>query len=226
MQRQRFANSAQTVNAYCLNRSRPVQWDPDASYKNPVRCLAGGYENFLLTYPMHTTDAHFQPAAERQRYSAAQTYANDALLVERIEYDDIRDIQMKDQIRRPNAAAALLLPEALRTPAIDRSSKVAALQVYGQRLAATARDSERSTAQSMETIRELGATIKRADRVDPAQAVQLQSRLTELEYRLMQLDDERESFVSRDAFGCVVVYLVWGFCIHFGSLVLHPRTRA
>jgi ubiquitin carboxyl-terminal hydrolase 8 len=32
------------------------QWDPDIIYKSPPLILDGGYEDWLMTYPMHTTD--------------------------------------------------------------------------------------------------------------------------------------------------------------------------
>jgi hypothetical protein len=34
------------------------QWDPGIIYKSPPLILDGGYEDWLLTYPMHTTNPH------------------------------------------------------------------------------------------------------------------------------------------------------------------------
>jgi hypothetical protein len=34
------------------------QWDPGIIYKSPPLILDGGYEDWLLTYPMHSTNPH------------------------------------------------------------------------------------------------------------------------------------------------------------------------
>lgn len=36
------------------------QWDPVIIYKSPPLILDGGYDDWLLTYPMHTTNPHVE----------------------------------------------------------------------------------------------------------------------------------------------------------------------
>lgn len=178
-----------------------MQWDPDVSYTNRLRCLAGGYECLMGTYPMYTTDSRYRPPALYP--SAEQTSLNAVQLVNSIEYADINDIQMKDTIRKTDGVLPAL--EALSIPRVDRSSKTAALQLYTE-LESRAKVLDQSITQGQETMHEWMAAAEQSERVpqsDELQSQRIQSRMTELEYKLMELDDKRDRYVSEPFVGVV-----------------------
>lgn len=146
------------------------------------------------TYPMYTTDPRYRPPALYP--SAEQTSLNAVQLVNSIEYEHVSDIQMKDNIRKTDGVLPSL--EALRIPQVDRSSKLAALQLYTA-LESHAKVLDQSITQGQQTMHEWMAAAEQSERVpqsDELQSQRIQSRMTELEYKLMELDDQRDRHVS------------------------------
>lgn len=93
------------------------QWDPDVKYSNSIQIVSGGYEMFLFTYPMLTTNPKFKPKA---------TTADSGDNVGDIEYPSISDIKMKKDVPLADVTNRA-------TPQIDRSSKHAAMKTYDHR---------------------------------------------------------------------------------------------
>lgn len=80
-----------------------LQYDPDVRYTS-LLVLDGGFMNFLISYPMRTTNPKFQP----KQKAPQQLYPN----LEDIEYEFEDEIKMKPK-----------QPDANQKPRFDRASK-------------------------------------------------------------------------------------------------------
>lgn len=112
-----------------LNNPIPllIQWDPEIQY-NSILILEGGYENYILMYPMDCTNPNVRPP------SLTNTDMQDDALLDDIEYPSLSDITMKEQsisndVRGGTPGAS----KGIAPPAVDRSSKLAALKSYNSR---------------------------------------------------------------------------------------------
>lgn len=81
-----------------------VQWDPDTNYKS-ILLLDGGFQNFIITYPMLTTNPKYRPKPKEMPLSDA--------LIKEIEYPSLTDIKMKTDVKN----------KPLSIPMINRASK-------------------------------------------------------------------------------------------------------
>ncbi|XP_075146576.1 ubiquitin specific protease 8 isoform X1 [Haematobia irritans] len=93
-------------------------WDPDVTYRSPIKILDGGYEYFKIIYPTKCTNPSVQ---------APSTPQNDLNIVDDIEYPTVSDIQMKDEVLSTTTATSPI------RPLIDRSSKQAAMKTYSEK---------------------------------------------------------------------------------------------
>uniref|UniRef100_A0A1A9WJT6 Ubiquitin carboxyl-terminal hydrolase n=1 Tax=Glossina brevipalpis TaxID=37001 RepID=A0A1A9WJT6_9MUSC len=104
-------------------------WDPDAVYRSPIGILDGGYEYFVMMYPTCCTNPTI---VGPQSNSTIIEYG----LVEDIEYPSVNDIQLKDDIIAQNQSNSSLSNHITLTsnrPAVDRSSKLAAVKLYNEK---------------------------------------------------------------------------------------------
>lgn len=84
-----------------------LEWDQDTEKKPEIILLEGGYENWLLTYPMKCSDPHIK---------VPRSADNSIPQIDDIEYPNIEDIVMKDQ--------------SINVPHFDRSKKNDAVKSY------------------------------------------------------------------------------------------------
>uniref|UniRef100_T1GJ68 ubiquitinyl hydrolase 1 n=1 Tax=Megaselia scalaris TaxID=36166 RepID=T1GJ68_MEGSC len=87
-------------------------WDPDTNYKSPIRILKDGFESFLLVYPTECTNPH---------YTSPKVANEGSENLEEIEYPEIGDIMMKDEIKLGSV------------PEVNRADKSKAMKIYEQR---------------------------------------------------------------------------------------------
>lgn len=95
-----------------------IEWDPDVDKKPEMILLEGGYESWLITYPMKCSDPHVKPP--RDNNTSTPT-------VDGIEYPNWEDIVMKDQsINNISTSQSI--------PAVDRTTKNNAIKSYEKNL--------------------------------------------------------------------------------------------
>lgn len=88
-----------------------MEWDQDVDTKPEMYLLEGGYESWIMHYPMMCTNPQVTPP---------KTTNGNGPTIEDVEYPNWEDIQMKDSsINRSSL-----------TPQIDRSMKVNAVRAY------------------------------------------------------------------------------------------------
>lgn len=95
-----------------------LKWDTKVQYSRAPVGLRGGYEDWLLKFPALTTNPHATPPTHEE-------FLDDML--GDIEYPNWSDISP------PAPAASVSLPRKPGEPAVDRTSKAAALQMYEER---------------------------------------------------------------------------------------------
>ncbi|KAL5288959.1 USP8 family protein [Megaselia abdita] len=83
-------------------------WDPDTTYKSPIRILEKGYEHFLTLFPTLCTDPHF---------TVSRAKDDESDNIDEVEYPHINDIVMKDDI-------------AVGAPIVNRAHKTNAMRIY------------------------------------------------------------------------------------------------
>lgn len=93
---------------------KSLQWDQEVTYKS-IKIADGGFDKFLTTYPMHTTNPNYKPKSS----FVTDIYPR----LEGIEYPSVDDIKMK-----PKEIATKYIPR------VDRTSK----PPYGQKPAGLA----------------------------------------------------------------------------------------
>lgn len=89
------------------------KWDPDVDYQNSVRIVDGGYENFMIMYPMKTSNPNFRRKTQFISYDD----------LNEIEYPNLSEIKMKDDPKNIGYSS-------FKRPSIDRTSKLAAVNTY------------------------------------------------------------------------------------------------
>ncbi|CAH2053994.1 unnamed protein product, partial [Iphiclides podalirius] len=97
-----------------------LRWDVKVQYARPPLALLGGYEDWLLKYPAFTTNPQAIPPSQDSML--------DDMLGE-IEYPNWSDLNPPP----PPPQAAPTRPVKPGEPVIDRTSKVAAMQLYEER---------------------------------------------------------------------------------------------
>lgn len=90
-----------------------VDWDQELDKKPEMILLEGGYDQWLTTYPSRCTDPHVTSPKHANTISSPS--------MDDIEYPNVDDIMMKDQL------------ETSQTPAIDRSTKNNAMKAYDEK---------------------------------------------------------------------------------------------
>lgn len=167
-----------------------IQWDQDVIYKS-IQIADGGFDKFLTTYPMHTTNSNY----ELKRSITSNLYP----LLEGIEYPSFDDIKMKPK--------EIGLPKYI--PRIDRTSKpMPGQKPTGNTLAqinpiAFAREKEMMYDEALKKEREvltIGDELKRfaststiPNDVDQTEWYHKQS---ELEYKFIQKENELNDTIS------------------------------
>nr|CAD7263962.1 unnamed protein product [Timema shepardi] len=80
-----------------------IGWDPGISYKaKPIVILRGGYEDFVTSYPMVTTNAHTKPPLSNHGQSITD---------------------LIDAVNYPSLVDTSAVPVSISQPLVDRSSK-------------------------------------------------------------------------------------------------------
>nr|CAD7401672.1 unnamed protein product [Timema cristinae] len=80
-----------------------IKWDPGISYKSkPIVILKGGYEDFVTSYPMLTTNAHTKPPLSNHGQSITD---------------------LIDAVNYPSLVDTSAVPISISQPLVDRSSK-------------------------------------------------------------------------------------------------------
>uniref|UniRef100_A0A1B0CIJ8 ubiquitinyl hydrolase 1 n=1 Tax=Lutzomyia longipalpis TaxID=7200 RepID=A0A1B0CIJ8_LUTLO len=164
-------------------------WDPDVNYKVLV-ILDGGYEDYLLRYPMQTTNPRAQPPV---------TIKEDEGLLEEIEYPTIGDIVMKKDTfggeGRPN---------------VDRGSKAAAVVTYEQKekMMQDILQQQEKIAEKVLTVEKerLNAEkvwdelneIKKQKVVADEENIAQQTREQELIYSIMQFENQQRDYMAEN----------------------------
>lgn len=179
------------------------QWDPEIQYKS-ILILEGGYENYILMYPMDCTNPNVRPP------SWTNTDMQDDALLDDIEYPSLSDITMKEKsisndVRGGTPGAS----KGFAPPAVDRSSKLAALKSYNSRkdlLKEQHEIADKLLASQRECLNEeleLAEIIKKDERasveershdvtVDDHPPTEGEDKINESRFRIMQLDNSIE----------------------------------
>ncbi|XP_069679100.1 ubiquitin carboxyl-terminal hydrolase 8 isoform X2 [Periplaneta americana] len=151
----------QGTNLYTL-KNILLKWDPGIIYKTDPLILEGGYEDWLLTYPMHSTNPHVKPPI-KDKHSGLDDLLDDVEYPNILETANLVPLPLVDRsskphaIRRGSASAdkmniGRMIPvdsvsggqprvtgsSSDRTgnvakPVVDRGSKAAVLQMYEER---------------------------------------------------------------------------------------------
>uniref|UniRef100_A0A1I8Q2N6 Ubiquitin carboxyl-terminal hydrolase n=1 Tax=Stomoxys calcitrans TaxID=35570 RepID=A0A1I8Q2N6_STOCA len=155
-------------------------WDPDVTYRSPIKILEGGYEYFKMSYPTKCTNPRVQ---------APSTPQNNLNLVDDIEYPSVFDIQMKDEILSTTKATSPI------RPMIDRSSKQAAIKMYSEKEKAIdeiVKEQEILLEKAQENDEELQKVAKQWNNIYDKQ--QLDNSDQEILYKMMQLESVAEDY--------------------------------
>ncbi|KAI8129070.1 Ubiquitin carboxyl-terminal hydrolase 8 [Lucilia cuprina] len=166
-------------------------WDPDVTYRSPIKILEGGYEYFLLMYPTCCTNPMVQAPSVPQ---------NNLNLIDDIEYPSVLDIQMKDEIilnisDAGNTVKSPTPSTKVNRPIIDRSSKQAALKTYDEKQKAIdeiVKDQTVLLEKAKENDEELHKVAKQLNSIYGKK--QLTPSEQQLVYNMMQLESAAEDF--------------------------------
>lgn len=161
----------------------PFQYDPDVTYRSPIKILEGGYEYFKMIYPTLCTNPMVQAPSSPQ---------NDYNLIDDIEYPSVSDIQMKDEVLSTTTATSPIKPQ------IDRSSKQAAIKTYGEKQKAIheiVAEQEVLLEKAKENDEELEKAAKQWNNIYDKK--QLTTSEQQLVYNMMQLESAAEDIVSK-----------------------------
>lgn len=167
-----------------------IQWDQDVSYKS-IQIADGGFEKFLTTYPMHTTNSNYK----LKSLITSELYPR----LEGIEYPSVDDIKMKPKE----------IDDVKYVPRVDRTSKpMPGQKPTGNTTAqitpiALAREKEMIYDQALKKEQEvltIGDELKRfasastlPNDVDQTEWYHKQS---ELEYKFFQKENELNDTIS------------------------------
>lgn len=167
------------------------QWDPDVTYRSPIKILEDGYEYFLLMYPTLCTNPMVQPPSLPQ---------NNLNLIDDIEYPSVFDIQMKDEIisNINDSTNTIKTPTRITNkPVIDRASKQAAIKTYDEKKKAIdeiVTEQKTLLEKAKENDKELQKVAKQLDNIYKKN--QWTASEQQLLYNMMQLECAAEDFVS------------------------------
>lgn len=159
-------------------------YDPDCNYKS-LKFLKGGYEDFIITYPTLCTNPLVR----------APTVQENDFNVGDIEYPSFNDISMKED----------LLFNDNKLPKVNRATKQAAIKTYEKSKKAILQEEEQLMDKSLNIERErlevetnLVQTLKiESDNnvVNEDEQIELKNKTQELEYKRMQLEDQKRDIV-------------------------------
>ncbi|XP_021934283.1 ubiquitin carboxyl-terminal hydrolase 8 isoform X2 [Zootermopsis nevadensis] len=191
------------TNLYTL-KSILIKWDPDIIYKSAPLILEGGYEEWLLKYPMLTTNSQVKPP-----HNPGLSEMDD--LLDDVEYPNLMDASQPviDRASKPpSCASGSLTADSMNSvqvvtqdsvsevhskvfssssdrtssivrPSVDRGSKAAALQTYKER-------SEAVT----ELLRAKGLAIK-------SQVMEESKLEADKEWEVLRISKEKEAEEER-----------------------------
>lgn len=146
---------------------------------------------FMLAYPMLTTNPRFKP-----KISIVESYEN----IDDIEYPSLSDIKMRKDTPLKDVTNR-------SRPSIDRSSKLAAEKTYKDKWKSPEeliKEKEQLIDRAMQKEKEalkLEADLEQTIREEPSNVDDSKRRewyekQTELQYKIMQYDNERDDNVS------------------------------
>lgn len=145
---------------------------------------------FMVTYPMLTTDPKYKP-----KNNLTETYDN----LGDIEYPSLSDIKMKKDSPLNDVTNRL-------RPSVDRSSKLAAEKAYKEKCKSVSeliKEKEQLIDKALEKEKEalklevdLEKTFREEPTVDESKRREWYEKQTELKYKIMQYDNERDDNVS------------------------------
>lgn len=166
------------------------QWDPDVKYSNSIQIVDGGYEMFMLSYPMITSNPKFKP-----EISIVESYES----IDDIEYPSLSDIKMRKDTPLKDVTNR-------SRPSIDRSSKLAAEKTYKDKwktpeeiIKEKEQLIDRALQKEKEALKleaDLEQTMREEPNEDETKRREWYEKQTELQYKIMQYDNERDDNVS------------------------------
>ncbi|GAB0096117.1 Ubiquitin carboxyl-terminal hydrolase [Sergentomyia squamirostris] len=175
---------------WCL-RDILANWDPDNTYSN-LLMLDGGFEDFLMCYPMQTTNPKAKAPIMMER---------DENLLEEIEYPSIGDIVMKEDNFTGDSSAY---------PRVDRGSKAAAIVTYEQKerfmqdllqeqesITEKVLDMEKRRLTAEKDWEELNQIQQEKAAVEE-QKQALQAKEQELLYSMLQLENKERDYLAEN----------------------------
>lgn len=187
------------------------QWDPEIEYKS-ILVLEGGYENYILMYPMDCTNPNVRPT------NAGGAQLIDDGQLDDIEYPSLSDITMKEQSSVRVIGTGFDNRQAgkesggvvVAPPTVDRSSKLAALKTYNSRrdllkeqneiaekLLASQRECLNEEMELAERIRDEEAKRRDDDEDQDDDVGGDEDRINETRFKIMQLDNSIEDAMLR-----------------------------
>lgn len=170
-----------------------------------ILILEGGYENYVLMYPMDCTNPSARPPS-----LASSDAAQDDGQLDDIEYPSLSDITMKEQGSSlydtsgggPPGTSSVKTGVPGGPPTVDRSSKLAALKSYNSRrdlLREQHEIADKLLASQRECLNEeleLAEIIKKDEAEEeekPTEVVEMdEDKINESRFRIMQLDNSIE----------------------------------
>lgn len=163
---------ATSINSYKLHLTFFFQWDPDTQYgsNRPVLMVEGGYENFLLMYPMMVTDPTFTKLQE----------THPEINLDDIEYESVHDIKMKPDINRNTKQFAIQ-----RYDSKSHGTLIKEKEEFMEESLLSEKEAYKKEAALMEIIQQ---TDSNADAETKKKVLEKQQ---ELAYELLQLEDGR-----------------------------------
>lgn len=169
-----------------------LQWDPDVKYSNPIQIVEGGYEAFMIMYPMMTSNPNYE------RRVPTELYVD---LVLDIEYPDISFIKMKNDTISDKS------PFKNQTrPSFDRRTKPTAMKHYEEKkpIDSLVKEKEQLTDNALEKVKKAlklendrTEMMKRQQELaSESQKKEWDEKQQELSFKLMQYENEVGDNVS------------------------------
>lgn len=157
-----------------------------------MQIVDGGYENFMIMYPMMTTNPNYERQITNDLYID---------IVTDIEYPVITDIKMKNDTISEGS------PYKSQTrPTFDRKTKPIAMQHYDEKkpLDSIFKEKEQLTEKALEKAKQalkvendLKEIMKKdQDLINETQKKEWYDKQQELSFKLMQFENERDDNVS------------------------------
>ncbi|GBP71749.1 Ubiquitin carboxyl-terminal hydrolase 8 [Eumeta japonica] len=149
-----------------LLRTILLKWDVKVHYKREAVSLYGGYEDWLLRYPMLTTNPQVTPPSQRNLM--------DDMLGD-IDYPNWSNMMVSSKPINTVIQRSKPIPSIPGNPVVDRSSKAAAIQMYEER------------ARNMQIILE-----KQEQIADTSLTLEMQRIEAEQDWEKVQVEKEKE----------------------------------